>query len=127
MRVFRLCPVLCLLLAGPAAPAPPAPLAEALGSAAGPPVTYTLAGTVTGADRKPAAGAWVWLSWAGRFFDRGTVEGKTDARGRYRLVLKAPAVQFLALGGAAPGSAPAWKRLKVAPRNTPISSSPGVS
>lgn len=120
MRALRLCVFLSLLV--PAVTGAAAPPADALKNPAPEsPVTYVVTGTVTGVDRKPAAGARVWLSWAGRFFDRGNVEGKADAQGRFRLRVTGTAVQFLALGGIAPGAAPTWKRLPVTPKLAPVS------
>ena len=57
-------------------------------------------------DGKPAAGARVWLGWGGRLFNRGFVEGKADARGRFQLKVDAEDIRFLAVGAALPGSAP---------------------
>src|SRR5437868_2247582 len=75
----------------------PAPGPETGAPAAGA-VTYTVTGTATLPDKKPAAGARVWLAWAGRFTDRGTTEGKADAAGHFKLAARVTGAGFLAVG-----------------------------
>lgn len=81
--------------------------------------TYQVTGQVLRPDKKPAAGARVWVALAGRFIERGTVEGKADAQGKFRLSATSNGARFLAVGAVAPGSAPAWVRLAPGPKIAP--------
>lgn len=75
-----------------------------------------ITGTVLLPSRKPAAGARVWYGRVNGPRDFQQVEGRADAKGKFRLTIPEGAVQLAVLGGHAGGTAPTLLRLANPPK-----------